>query len=144
MTKPFTRQNLRQVRADLILALSKVEIAHGITIEVGGIRFQPDSFRVRLEAKTSATGNTSIDKTDHAKKEFELYAPSFGIKPAVFGTTFSYRGKTYTVCGIKPRSFKFPVLATSDRGKMFKFPATAVGGRGDLFAPCGFDNRHED
>ena len=126
MTKPFTRQNLRQVRADLILALSKVEIAHGITIEVGGIRFSPDSFRVSLEAKTGGTGNTSIDKADHAEAEFKLYAQSFGIKPSAFGTTFSYGGHEYTVSGIKPRSFKFPVLGTNANGKVFKFPAGAV------------------
>jgi hypothetical protein len=67
--------------------------------------------------------------TNRPRKEFEEYAGMFGVKADKFGTTFMYRGKRYTVSGISPRSFKFPILATSYSGKVFKFPASVVGGR---------------
>ena len=66
---------------------------------------------------------------EHAKKEFELYSRTFGIKPTAFGTTFTYDDEIFTVCGIKPRSFKFPVLATNIYGgEVFMFPADVISG----------------
>ena len=46
----------------------------------------------------------------------------YGMHDVPFGTTFSNRHGTYAICGVKPRSRKFPILGKHvATGKVYKF-----------------------
>ena len=121
----FDRQNLRVIRADIEQALRAVEQKHGVSFTLGSIRFSPDSFRCRLEADASA--KAGLPAADRARKEFEEYAGAFFLKTDDFGKTFvGHTGSRYTICGIKPSSYKYPILARSSRGTVYKFTAEQV------------------
>ena len=50
------------------------------------------------------------------------YANMVGLEPSDFGMEFTQRGDTYTLCGLKTRNRKFPILAKkASDGKIYKF-----------------------
>jgi predicted metal-dependent peptidase len=61
-----------------------------------------------------------------AQQEWDASCWRFGLTPKQFGTTFSFRGKRYTVIGLKPRSSRFPILARNEVGSVYKFPADVL------------------
>ena len=42
------------------------------------------------------------------------------------GKRFLSRGKSYTICGIKPSSYKYPILGRSPKGTVYKFTSNNV------------------
>jgi hypothetical protein len=151
----FDRTNLRQIRADILLALSKVEQTHGITITLGVGRFSPSEYRTKVTCSTVAT----VDEATKARKEFEELAGAFHLRADDFGKTFKnpYGGPDVTIVAIKPRSTKYPIIVQTARGARYKFQvshvlrglgrtteAEKIAKRETSFLAPGFHNRHED
>lgn len=62
-----------------------------------------------------------------AREDFERLAFMYdGLKPEDFGRVFYNRGQAFTICGLKPRSPKYPILAKNEAGQTYKFPADLV------------------
>lgn len=113
----FTNSNLKTIRADIADALNAVNKKHGITLNLGNIRYSDSEFSGKL------TGSGATNSTDVARLKFEKYAISFGIKAKAFGEIFTSRGDTFKIVGIKERSYKYPVLAKNvANGKTYKLP----------------------
>ena len=55
------------------------------------------------------------------------YATMVGLADVEFGARFEIQGTTYSICGLKPRSRKYPVLAKQiPTGKTYKFAVDSV------------------
>ena len=114
----FNRSNLKALRSELDDALNKVLAKHGLSAELGNIRFGNTDFRTQL---TVNVGNGE----DAATNEFKKYAIRFGLTGNEFGKTFTdSKGTKFTIVGIKPKSHKYPILAKNARGTTYKFPAS--------------------
>jgi len=115
----FNKSNLKSIRADIDAALKAVEKKHGVSFNLGNIRYSDNDFRGKLEcfSATDNSGNTvNIDK-----QNFESKAWLVGVKKTSFGKTFTVGRKTYTICGINTRAKKYPIQATNAQGQRYKF-----------------------
>lgn len=120
----FNRKNLPALRDEIAKALKNVEEKHGITFKLGGISFTDDHFRSKIEAYLTQKGGEVVDP---GKINFDRYARSFGLNKEDFGKKFSTCNGTYQICGIKLRSYKYPILAKNSKdGRTYKFRANDV------------------
>jgi hypothetical protein len=118
----FNKQTLKSFRIEMEEALSKLEKKHKVTFNIGNIRFNTDTFTTTLKCYSKAQGKSDIGKLEWAKT-----CLIFGFKPEDFGRTFEFRGKRYIISGVKPRSFKYPIVGKEINGtKTFKFTIDGV------------------
>lgn len=115
----FNRTNLKAIRADINTALKAVEKKHGVSFNLGNIRFSDSDFRGKLEC-FSATDNSG-NAVDIDKQNFESKAWLVGVKKTAFGKTFTSQGTKFTITGINTRAKKYPIQATNAKGKRYKF-----------------------
>ena len=115
----FDKTNLKEVRAVINAALSEQLEKLGLTAKIGNITFSDADFRCKLEVSCGSTD-------DAARREWDKHAFLFGLTSEDFGKTFVHGGTAFTICGIKPKSRKFPVLAKNANGTTYKFPVAAV------------------
>ena len=115
----FDRTNLKALRADIDRAVNDALGKYGLTAELGNISFTATDFNAKIKVSCGSS-------EDAARREFEKYAPRFGLDPDDFGTSFRQGGTIFTVVGIKPKSHKYPVLAANKRGTVYKFAASDV------------------
>jgi hypothetical protein len=128
----FNRSNLQELRAKLDQVLGEVGSEFGVAISVGSMSFSPleTTTRLTMTAIGDNAQNGEIPADAKARIEFENYAKMFDLKPDDFGKEFVSRYDTFVVSGIKPRSSKYPVLATNKvTGKVFKFTAESVAAK---------------
>lgn len=114
----FNRTNLKAVNDEINDVLSKVLEKYGLSVKLGDISFDDNSFKTKL---TVSTGS----KSDSLKRDFEKHAPKFGLKKSDFGKTINWSGEVFKIVGIKPRSTKYPLLAEK-KGVVYKLPLRAA------------------
>lgn len=105
----------RLLRSKLETALSEFADETGVNVKVGSASYTADYVDFKV--------NVAIKGVDREKKDFEHYAPFFGLKHSHYQTVFTTgRGDRFKLIGLKPRAPKFPVLGrrVSD-GEVFKF-----------------------
>jgi len=112
----FTGQIARQFRRDFVEHMKAFEKEHGVRVNIGNITYQPNEIRTKLTVRTNAVSDDAI-----AEKEFKRYAFMYGLKADDFGKSFNSRGTMFKICGVSPRSHKYPILAKNNRGKTYKF-----------------------
>jgi hypothetical protein len=117
------RSKAKLVGDKIMDALKTIEDELGVTFTRGNGRFDSDSISFKITAMDR--GENGEVQTPEAK-DFVYYAVSFGLKADDLGRTFRQGGETFTITGMKPRSRKYPVLATSASGKTYKFGADSV------------------
>ena len=114
----------RKIHADLIGWLESFGEESGIVTEVGSGRYRPDEITFKLKCKLI---NERDDGKSLAQIEFEQIAPLHGLEAEDFGKKFiDRRGTSYTICGIKPSRWKYPIVATSVLGTRYKFSLAQV------------------
>lgn len=117
----FNRNNVEIFRESIASALNEVAERHGISVELGAIRFTEGKFTSKITAL--ASGNPEEER----QVDFNRYCSNFGIKPDAFHDRFIAQGTWYTVCGIKPRSRKYPIIARQEgTDKQYKFRTNAL------------------
>ena len=115
----FDKTNLKEVREVINAALSDQLDKLGLTAKIGNISFSDADFRCKLEVSCGSADDAS-------RREWDKHAPLFGLASEDFGKSFVHGGTAFTVCGIKPKSRKYPVLAKNLSGTTYKFPVAAV------------------
>lgn len=110
----LSKAKVQQISQEMKTALKEIAQKHGLDVNIGNIGYNCTKFSTKLTV--SVLGNHG-ENQEADKKEFELYAPRFGIKPSAFGKTFDLSGKQATVIGIKPRAKKYPVIVETTTGK---------------------------
>ena len=111
----FDSSNIDTIQKDINEALTAVLAKHGISHSCGNIRFNAESYSTKL---TISVG----DVMDAKRAEFARHCRKFGLVPEDFNRTFTHAGTEFTVVGIKPKSRKYPILASNNDGDVFKFP----------------------
>ena len=123
----FNRTNLKTLRSEIDAALEAVLAKHGLTADLGNIRFGATDFRCKLNVEVaSTTGPASVADTDAAaERKFKAHAWKFGLTGDEFGKTFKSRGTAFTIIEINPRAKRggYPVIAKNARGTEYKFSA---------------------
>lgn len=100
----LTKLQIQTVRFELATAINNVLARHGMTAELGTIRYTPDSFRCKLEA-TSDKPKTGLTVEAVVK----------------VGQKFRIKSRIYEVTGFNPRRWKYNVTAIRlPDGKRFK------------------------
>ena len=116
------RAACRKIRSELEGWLETFGEEMGIIVEVGNARFTPESVTFKLNARIAdEDGLKSM-----AQLEFEAHAEQFGLKTDDYERKFKRCGKLITIVGIKPRSYKYPILGRTSTGKVYKYPANTV------------------
>lgn len=120
----ITKQTVRDLRSAIQGAINNTDITerYGVKVEVGNATFDSAIVRFRLSASLLDIG----DGRPAAAAEWDLYRSRYGLDNIEFGHTFSRRSVRYKVCGVKPRSRKYPVLAADPNGKVYKFQARTL------------------
>lgn len=121
----INKPNLKKFRVDYAEAVKSLEKEYGVKIEVKGITYDENSFRFKTTVKS--TVSESGELIDTAKVEFEEWAWKFGLEASHYGKIVEAGGKTFKVCGIKPRSSKLPILGKDvNGGGVYKLSARDV------------------
>ncbi len=107
----------------LTAALEPLAKELAVAIDVGNCTFGANNCRFQLSIALLDSGGKAI--TEEADC-FRNNAKLFGFEPDDLGRKFVFRRQSYTICGLKPKSSKYPVIAQSDNGKSYKFPCRAV------------------
>ena len=121
--KQFTKDNLRQMNAEIEQAIKDVTKKYGVEVKLGNTRFSGSNASTKFELMTISDSGDVMTKE---ATDFNRYKNYKGIR-ANLGDSFQYGGKTYTIVGYKPRSHKYPILAKcSNDGKTYKLPIHLV------------------
>lgn len=111
----ITKDTLKSFRTDFATAVAQLEKKYGIKLDIGSISFDASSFSCRL------TGET----TGKAGSDWARFADGYGLKADDYGKTFSYKGRTYKLVGLKIGN-KYCITTERDDGQEFNFTAEAV------------------
>jgi len=120
--KQFNKNNLAEMREAVNKALLKVSDDYNVNFKIGRINFEPAGFSTKLEASLVVDGKVQTKEA----RDFNSLAEMYGCKfPLNF--RFSYGNDTYVVDGLKPRSRKYPITATSQKNNTsYKFTMDIV------------------
>ena len=118
------------IRELLNKALVDVGASLGVKISVGHASYTSDNAMFKVEAADVVAGLAVTKEVS----DFRFMAGAFGLKPDDLGKkVFIARsgdraaGTEYEICGLKPASTRFPILAKRVRdGTVFKLPAETV------------------
>lgn len=122
----FDKPVLSKFRGDFSKAVAQLEKQYGVEIALGAIRFTEDSFTSKITVVNTEASIGGVTVTKEAL-DFKNHAIFYDLKPEDLGTPFKTSGKSYTICGLKPRSHKYPILCEcAEDGKRYKFPAERV------------------
>jgi hypothetical protein len=117
--KSFTSETVEIVSKEITAALNTIADSHGIDLSFNSIRYSADEISLRV------SGVILTDGKSREQLEFEKYASRFGLRPSDYGTSFHLEGKRMTLCGIAPKSTKYPILARSGEAT-YKLPAELI------------------
>ena len=119
----MTRSAARTIADDAQAALEDVAKRHGLTLKKGGGQYDP------IEGTFTPKFTFICATEDGIPSDFSSNAPLYGLTDADYGRIFSTHHGQFTICGIAPRSRKYPILAKcSNSGKTYKFAASDVSG----------------
>lgn len=99
-------------------ALEKVAADLGLTVKIGGGRYDP--------TVGTFVPKISFSTADSAERLFARLAPSWGLEPDDIGKRFTSGRRTFTISGIRERARKQPILATDEGGQTYQFETAAV------------------
>jgi hypothetical protein len=118
------RHNITDIRNQIQAALDNVGRDLGLSIKLGGIRFDEYGFRFKGESKV--VGQTLGDPEAAAKLDWNHRCHFYGLTPDDYGKTVRlYNGREYQLRGFKLGRTKYPVLAIRN-GRTFKLTLSWV------------------
>lgn len=122
----FDRKKVREINAEIEMAIAKVAAKHGLDFQMGNSRFSKTEITTKYTV--SIVGESGVGLTKEAKN-WDIYAPMYGIKEFKIGDSFKLfrSNKIFTVIGWNTRSHKYPVMAESG-GKTYKLTPHSLSG----------------
>ena len=125
--KQFNRDSLRLFRPGFEQALAELGKEYGLAFAIGSMRFDATSFKTTLTAQIVGGEVQGNGKDEINKANFIRHCDEVGLQASDFGKIINYAGHEYKITGLKPRSYRFPVLVQRQPdGKGFKLPIDAV------------------
>jgi len=121
--KKLDKPTVTYIRKRLKAALEPIAKELGVVIDLGSCAFRASNCRFQLKiAVRDCNGKAVTEETESFKHSAKL----FGFEPADLGKEFTFHGQPYTICGLKAKSHKYPVIARSGNGKDYKFACRTV------------------
>jgi len=121
--RQLDKPTVRYIRKRLQAAVEPLAKELGVAIDFGSCSFQTSNCRIQLKvAVLNPDGEPLTEEADAFRRSAKL----FGFEPADLGAEFVVQGHTYTICGLKPKSRKYPVIARAGNGKDYKFACRTV------------------
>lgn len=117
----FNKQEFKNFRNDVEVALREVAEKYNVDIRAGKINYTEIDFNMKLEVKAREVNGVSYEQA-----EFNEYCVMFGFKESDYNKEFTYGNKKYNLIGFKPRSRKYPVLVKKEDGKTYKMTTEIV------------------
>ena len=115
----MNRQNIERISEDAEVALQIVAEEYGLILNPENGSYD----RGRFTTKWTFVCETE----DGVPADFVRDAPFFGLTKEDYGRTFQADSKTFTLCGLKPRSPKYPILGRDvQSGQVYKFSRTVL------------------
>ncbi|MBN2272139.1 MAG: hypothetical protein JXN61_16110 [Sedimentisphaerales bacterium] len=121
--KELDRPIVKYIRKRLETAVTPLAEELGVAIDFGSCTFNTSNCKLQLKVSVLDGDGRAITEEGES---FRNNAKLFGLEPDDLGKEFTFRGQSYTICGLKPKSRKYPVIARSDNGKDYKFPCRTV------------------
>jgi len=121
------RAKCRLIREKLEEVLSLVEDdlkALGLTAVIGRHASYTHA-NATFKVEVSELGQDGQAQTKEVEA-FKQGAVLYGLKPEDLGRKFRGATGTFEICGLSPKSRKYPILAKDHRGKVYKFAPTSV------------------
>ena len=119
----LNKPTVKYIRERLKTAVKPLAEELGVTIDLGNCTFNMSNCRFQLKlALLDSKGKPITEEVD----SFRSNAKLFGFEPDDLGKKFTFQGQPYAICGLKPKSRKYPVIAQSDNGKNYKFACRTV------------------
>lgn len=104
----MNKEKIRELRSAIAATLEAFTDTD-ILFEVGNAKYDDSSVTFQLKCvETGGNPEVSIGEVD-----FKKYCSVFGLKPEDYGKQFESQGKTFTVCGIKIKNRKYPIICES-------------------------------
>jgi hypothetical protein len=121
--RQLDKATVMYIRKHIEAALKSLAEKLGVAIDLGQCTFQVSNCKFQLKiAVRDASGEAVTEETESFKHNAKL----FGFEPADLGKEFNYQGQPYTICGLKTKSRKYPLIGRAANGKNYKFPCRAV------------------
>jgi len=121
--KKLDRATVTYIRKHLEAALKPLAEKLGVAIDLGSCAFRASNCRFQLNiAVLDSKGEAITEESDSFRRNAKL----FGFEPVDLGKEFTFQGQLYTICGLKTKSRKYPVIARSCNGKDYKFACRSV------------------
>jgi hypothetical protein len=108
----------RIIRETVTAALNEALAEFGLKANLGNMTYSGSNVTSKL--------TVSVADYNADEEEFKKGCWKYNLKPSDFGRKFESNGDTFTLCGLKPRSRKYPFLGRRGDGKKYKFPASVV------------------
>lgn len=133
----LTPANVKQLRADLAVALATVTARHGVAFNIGTMRFDPTAVRFKVEGALAkqeiiagtVTGFTPVPVDPYAvgKQNFLRYVGIHGFKSTDLGRKFRIGTGEFELVGYSPSKPKYPMQILNVKSKrMFKASKSQV------------------
>jgi len=122
MITKLDRATVHDLQEELKAAMKVVTDRHGLSLIFKSQVFNASSTQLKYEV---AVRDASGAAQSRERQAFQLMAVSYGHQSSDLDRTFTSRGRTFTICGLKTRS-SYPVLAKRDDGTVFKFTVETV------------------
>ena len=121
--KKLNRPAVAYIKKRLKTTLKPLAEELGVVIDLGRVSFRSTNGRFPLNlAVLDCDGEPITEEIDSFRRD----AKSFGFEPTDLGRDFVFQGRSYTICGLSPKSWKYPVLAKSSNGVGHKFDCRTV------------------
>lgn len=120
----MTKGQIKQMRAEMNQALSKISERYDVAIEIGTIRYSDTGFTAKVEGVVTADPE-DLEKVAKAKFLREI-AGDYRIREEDFGKKFTENGRQYRIVGFNSRAHRYPVIAENINGVKYKFQANVI------------------
>lgn len=123
----LTKDDIKNARKELELALLAVQKKTGISFNVGIIRFDATSMRCKIEGNVVAAGAATAVKVD--PKLAELKKVAARILGKTVDLDKSYKSPSLgkvKIVGYNSRAIKYPFIVLTTAGKRYKLPTYTV------------------
>ncbi len=115
----ITRPNVRILNDAVRRALASIEAEYGVSVEVGGGRFDPHAGTFNPKVTIKVAGADA--------NNFAAMASLYGLEASDHGRKFTSHGRTFRIESINPRASTMPIHCVEvSTGRGFKFSERTV------------------
>jgi len=115
------RNTAKMLHKEMTEAMTAVAEKYGLSVQAHNGKYSTDQYSTKFTLVATPEGK-SVDQSN-----WDKYCEVYGFKTEDFGRAFTdYRGKTWTISGLKPTRTKNNILVTNTRGTRYVMPSAAV------------------